>query len=82
MGGDDDECGSGLLGVTSNKLVVLEQPKRRSISPDAAPLGECLHVACNKNGDHAHYYNKMPANRSREWLYTFIPQTINLQSRD
>ena len=38
MGGDDDECGSGLLGVTSNKLVVLEQPKRRSISPNAAPL--------------------------------------------
>ena len=60
--------------VTFNNLVVtvLEQPKRSSISPNAAPSGECLHVACNKNGDHAHYY-KMPANQTREWLYTFIP---------
>ena len=38
MGGGDNGCGNGLLGVTSNKLATFPRQNRRAY---AAPSGEC-----------------------------------------
>ena len=47
MGGDGSECGIGLLGVTSNKLVTFSRQNSRA---HAVLLQECNYTCISQNG--------------------------------